>query len=314
MSSSLERNVPGIGLSPGDSKKAIALAGARSAQTIYMVPIDQINVIDGFNVRTNNSKNSAYLDSLVLSIQSEGFHQDKPLSGTVRNIDGEDRIFIYDGHTRLAAAKIVRSSGVPLDALPVSINKSLDIIDLNVNLIRSNSGQPLSAYEEALVIKRLHSLGLNQVQIIQRTGLPKNKISDFLSYLLPSPPVIHNWVINEDISASFAIDMIKRYGSKSVERIEAAIEKAKKEGLQRASGNHAPDANFKRFLRKKAPVMTNVITRLHLSEKVMSYISESDPDLAKMIDELASEGGKALDEAISALPDDSSELAVFTGG
>lgn len=292
--------VPGIDLMPGDSKKAMAKSGAKSSQSVWMVPINEIHVIENFNVRCENDKNTTFLTHLVESIENEGFHQDKPLSGTVKQVDGEDRVYIYDGHTRLKAAKIAQSKGLPLDHLPVVINKSLNIIDLNVNLIRSNSGLPLSPYEEALVVKRLHGLGLNQQDIVKRTGLPKNKISDFLSYLLPSPPSIHNWVINEDVSASFAIEMIKKYGAASVERIEKAIEKAKNEGLNRATSNHAPDANFKRFLRKKAPIMTNILTRIHLSEKLMKIITEHDRDLAEEIASLAEEGGNALDEAVKA--------------
>ncbi|MBE0468225.1 MAG: ParB N-terminal domain-containing protein [Methyloprofundus sp.] len=301
--SKIQKNIPGIDLMPGDTKKAMQKAGAKSNPIIWSVPIDEICVIDNFNVRCDNTKNSEFLQSLIESIESEGFHQDKPLSGTVKNVNGEDRVYIYDGHTRLKASKAVRAKGIPLEALPVVINKSLNVVDLNVNLIRSNSGLPLSLYEEALVVKRLHSLGLTQQEIVKRTGAHKNKVSDFLSYLLPSPPAIHNWVINEDISVNFAVEMIKRYGAESVERIEKSIEKAKKEGLGRAPSNHAPDANFKRFLRKRAPVMTNILTRIHLSERLMKVISEHDSDLAQEIASLAQEGGSALDEAISARPD-----------
>lgn len=298
-----KKSIPGIDLMPGDTKKAMAKAKAKSAPIVWSVPIDQIYVIEDFNVRCENAKNGDFLSRLVSSIETEGFHQDKPLSGTVRNVDGEDRVYIYDGHTRLKAAKIVRDKGVPLETLPVVINKSLNIVDLNVNLIRSNSGLPLSPYEEALVIKRLHSLGLSQQDIVRRTGLPKNKISDFLSYLLPSPPAIHQWVINEDISASFAIEMIKKYGPLSVEKIEIAIEKAKSQGLSKATSTHAPDARFKKFLRKKAPEMTNVLTRLHLSRGLMEVIEKHDASLAELIRKLAEEGGSALDEAIQALPE-----------
>lgn len=60
-------------LTPGVLKAAMKEAGASSGD-LWKVPVPQLRVIDGFNVRVKNAKYKAQVRRLADSIKSEGFY------------------------------------------------------------------------------------------------------------------------------------------------------------------------------------------------------------------------------------------------
>lgn len=282
----------------GDAKKAITNSGAK-AGTISLVPIDNIKVMKGFNVRMDSEKYKEHLSSLATSIFEEGFFPHKPLAGFISKEGDEDCIFIKDGHTRLAAARIARDRGAPIQYLPVIIEKTGNIVDFNVELINANNGLPLTPFEKALVVKRLYGFGLSQTEIVRRTGITKTNVSDYLIYLFTSPPQVHDLIIKEKIHLSTALELIKRYREKAIYKMLDMIEKAEGEGKSKAGRQHMPDAGFKNFLRKKAPVMTNLITKINTNKEIMALIEQKDPSISGEIAELATEGCDAMDAMLN---------------
>ena len=276
-------------LKAGNIKKATA--GASMSET-FMIPIENIHVMEGFNVRLDNETYKEHIESLANSIFEEGFRNDKPLSGWVREVNGQDEIVVIDGHSRLAGAKLAIQRGAPLEKLPVVIRKHSNIIDLNVGLIVTNSGQPLNSYEKALVVKRLASFNLSQAEIVRRTGLTPTHISDFLTYLIPAPPRIHEWIKEETISTTLAIDTIKQHRGNAVKVLQKAIESAEKQKCpkKKVTKKDLPEFGFKRFLRDRAPDMTEVITQIHEKPGLIDTIRSVDPTVAERLEKLAVEG------------------------
>lgn len=289
-------------------KKTLLSSGANQT-SLWMVPIEQISIIEGFNVRVLNDSYREHIDSLAQSMVESGFLEDKPLLGFVSQDEGGiEKISLIDGHSRLAAVKIANSRGALISKVPIVIDSSSNIVDHNVRLINSNSGRELTSWEKALVIKRLHSYQLSKVEIARRTGVPENQVYDYINHLLPSPPILHQWIIDEKISVSFAVNELKKHGgNKAIERIKKAIENAEKSGSKKASKSHAPDAKFKVFLRKKSPDMAALLSKINLNKKIMEQISTIDPSVFELIQKLVSEGENALGEAIDAKSDDEKE-------
>lgn len=283
-------------------KKAMTASGAKQG-TIWMIPVENIHVIEGFNVRVVNDSYKEHVESLAQSMIDIGFLEDKPLLGFIsqEGDSGEEKICVVDGHSRLAAVKIANSRGALISSIPVVIDSHSNIVDHNVRLINSNNGRALSQWEKALVVKRLHSYGLTKIDVSRRTGIPVNMVSDLINHLLPAPPILHNWVIEERISVSFAIENLKKYGgNKAIEKIQKAIENAEKKGSKKATSASLPGAKFKTFLRKKSPDMAVLLSKININKKLMEQISAIDPDVAELINKIVSEGESALGEAIDA--------------
>ena len=66
-----------------ESGPVAATMKAAEAKTgkVYLVPVDKIKVIPGFNVRVETPDYIAHRDEIATSIAANGFNQKKPLSG-----------------------------------------------------------------------------------------------------------------------------------------------------------------------------------------------------------------------------------------
>ena len=132
-----------------------AMKGAAS-RDLWQVPIADLHVIDGFNVRADGVEHREHVAGVADSIIANGFYQNKPLAGYVALQGGKQVIYITDGHCRLEAAQEAIKRGAEIKALPVVVSpKGTSIEDLTVGLVTNNSGKPLSQYEIGLVCKRL---------------------------------------------------------------------------------------------------------------------------------------------------------------
>ena len=214
-----------------------AMAGA-SSRDLWQVPLDKLNVIDGFNVRVDRAEHKAHLQSLVDSIMANGFYQNKPLSGYVALEDGEQVIYVTDGHCRLEAATEAVRLGAEIKALPVVVSpKGTSVEDLTVGLVTNNSGHPLTQYEIGIVCKRLVGFGWDEKEIGKRLGMPASRIRDLLD-LVGAPASVRDAVADGAVSATQAISTIKQHGAKAGEVLQAGIAQAKAKGKKKATRKH----------------------------------------------------------------------------
>lgn len=161
---------PEIELAPGNVKAAMREASAASSD-LWMVPLENIRVLAGFNVRTDNDEYQQHIASIASSIISNGYRKDKPLTGYVAKEDGKDFIYITDGHSRLAAVHQANRLGAEIKVLPVVTTPAgTSMVDLAVGLVVSNSGKQLTPLEKAEVCKRLIGYGLEVPEIAKRLG------------------------------------------------------------------------------------------------------------------------------------------------
>lgn len=101
-------------LFPGAVKQAMASSHAKS-RDLWQVPVANIRIIDGFNVRIRDAKYDEKIDELAKSILAEGFYQDKPLAGYVAKENGENVIFVTDGHRRYEATLKAITAGAQIE-------------------------------------------------------------------------------------------------------------------------------------------------------------------------------------------------------
>lgn len=249
-------------LHPGSIKRAMNEAKAKS-RDLWQVPRANLKIIDNFNVRVKDAEYVAHVRALADSMKSEGFYQHEALAGYVATEDGEQVIYIYDGHCRLEAVDLANSEGAEIHFLPVSVSQEgLSMEDMVVVLVRGNSGKPLTPYETAVVCKRLVRFNIEVPVIATRLGFSEQHINNLLA-LMASPLDLRKMVIDGVVSATTAIEMINKHGSKALEKLLEAQSRANAVGKQRVTGKHiAPNQAFKKAVRKSAETMFTAITEI----------------------------------------------------
>lgn len=231
----------------GNSKKAISDAGATGLAGSILVPIDSIKVMEGFNVRLDDTdRYKAHIRWLADSIKANGFYGDKPLAGFVRKTEDGEEIVVTDGHSRLVAAKLAITEGAPLTSLPMVLKPAgTSVEDMVVALATSNGGLPLTTVEQAFVAKRLVSFGWDTKKIAAALALTVQYVNDLLM-LLAGPAAVLDLVANDKISATLAITELKKAPEKATAILKAAVTKALAEGKTRATAKHTkPKADKK---------------------------------------------------------------------
>lgn len=246
-------------MTAGNVKAAMKDVGAVSAD-LWQVEPTRLRVLEGFNARVKNEAYTGRVRWIADSIKANGYYKDKPLSGFVAREDDENVIYVTGGHRRHEAVLLAISEGVEVPSVPVVIKpKGTGMEDLTVDLIVGNEGEPLTTYEQAVVCKRLAAFGWDSKEIARRVGYSTAQYVDGLLALAGAPLPIRKMVIESVISATTAIEAIKKHGDKATDVLLAAVVKA---GGGRVTAKAMPGAEFKKAVKKQAEPMYTMLTKV----------------------------------------------------
>lgn len=209
-----------ITFEPGNVKQAMA---GSTKSDLYKVDRQNLHVAEGFNVRVHDADYKAHIRYLADSFKENGFMQDKPLAGYVADQhDGTSAIIITDGHSRLDAYDLAVSEGMEPFHLPVVTKpRGTSMEDLTIALVTSNSGRPLTPYELGLVVKRLVGYGMETKEIAKRIGKGKAYIEGLLD-LVAAPKALRDMVTTGKVSATLAVETMKKHGTKEAAKVLGA--------------------------------------------------------------------------------------------
>lgn len=228
----------------GNVKAAMKEAGASSGD-LWRVQRDQIKVLPNFNVRFRNDAYRAQVRMLADSMKENGYYQDKPIAGYVAVENGENVIYVVDGHTRLEAVDLANSEGAEIGVLPVVTKpKGTSREDITVGLHRANTNRPLEPIEIGEVCKRLVGYGLDEPEIAKRLGLTAPYVGELLT-LAGASNRIRKLVAEGKVSSTLAMATMKKHPEQAAEKLEQAVAKAAGEGKDRATAKHMPKAEPK---------------------------------------------------------------------
>ena len=274
-----------VELVPGNVKSAMAAVGAKSGD-LWQVALDDLRVLENFNPRIRNESYHADVRAFADSMKEEGFYRHKPLAGYVAMENGQSVIYITDGHTRREAALLARSEGAELGLIPVVVNaKGTAMEDLNVALVRSNTGRPLTPYEIGIVCKRLMKFNMDEETIGRRIGVSPRYVSSLLT-LMAAPHGIRKMVEDELVSASTAMDAIRDFGNRALEQLQAGLEKAKDAGRTRVTGKHLSQPTFRKEVRKAAPQLFVTMREIKSDPGFLHLSTETREKLENMLAKL----------------------------
>ena len=119
---------------------------------------------------------------------------------------------------------------------------------------------------------RLAGFGWESKEIARRLGYSTAQYVDGLLSLASAPLAVRKMVIEAVISATTAIEAIKKHGDKATDVLLAAMVKS---AGGRVTAKHMPDADFKKAVKKQAEPMYTALTKV-----------QADPGFAKLSKEV----------------------------
>lgn len=264
-------------LTPGNTKAAMRAAGASSSD-LWKVEPDRLRVLEGFNARVKNEAYTARVRWIADSIKANGYYPDKPLTGFVALEDGVEVIYVTGGHRRHEGVLLAIEEGADVGTVPVVIKpRGTSMEDLMVDLVVGNEGDPLTTYEQAVVCKRLAGFGWEPKEIARRLGYSTAQYVDGLLALAASPLALRKMVMENVVSATTAIEAIKKHGDKAVDVLLAAMVKS---AGGRVTAKHMPQQEFKKAVKKQATAFYDAALKVQadpgfagLSEEVRGILA-----------------------------------------
>lgn len=182
---------------------------------LFNVPVDSIAVDEGFNVRIDTPDSLEDDEALCQSILDNGFYRHRPL--TIRQSPTQDgKAVLVDGHRRFKAVLEAISRGAEIKTLPcMAEGQGVSDADRILMLFTSNSGRPLTAMEQATVIKRLLSYGWSEVEIASKIGRTRQTVTNLLDIAAAPHDVVESIKCGE-IKATEAVKLIRDEGPNGV--------------------------------------------------------------------------------------------------
>lgn len=210
-----------VELIQGGAKAAMRQAGVKT-RDLLMVPIDQIKIVAGLNVRIHDEDYEAHIEEIKESIIENGFYQHFPLPGYVGTEGDQTFIYLVGGFTRFEAAKRAIAAGTPIEALPMVLKPpGTSMLDLTIAIDQDNTGAPLRPYERAVLVKRAIGYGADEATIAQKMNISEQYVRDLL-YLLGLPHAVQQMVANRQISAGHAIVTARAHGADATRVLQEA--------------------------------------------------------------------------------------------
>jgi ParB-like chromosome segregation protein Spo0J len=278
-------------LTSGGVRNAMAAAGAKS-RDLWMVEASNIVILKGFNPRVHDDKYEAHVEQLKSSIMQQGFLLSKPLEGFA---GADNKIYLTDGHTRLEAYNRAVAEGFEPTPLPmVPRDKGTSMEDLTISLVRSNNGKPLTAYETAIVCKRLAATYHREPTDISGLLNISDKYVGQLLTLASAPTKVREMVQSGEVSASLAIDALLKHKEGATAALEAALGKAATQGKAKATKKDMVTPEQLKAKREKrlASRLFAAVELLFTDKEVMNVI---DKEVYSELDSIIFERDKAPD-------------------
>lgn len=224
-------------MTPGSVKGMAKDTGSKSVD-LWMVPYDELKIADGFNVRVHDGDYTKHIDWIAGQMVEHGYKRDKPMTGYVVKEDGKNVVYITDGHSRHAAVAKAREAGAEIELIPVIVHPpGTSVEDLTVSLVTANSGKPLSPYEIAQVCMRLQGYGYEHKDIAKKLGYTVPYVKNLFD-LLAAPKAVRDMVTSGKVSATLAVQTVKKSGQEAAKVLKDGLAAAEAKGKKKVTGKH----------------------------------------------------------------------------
>ena len=254
---------------------------------MWMLSLDQINILEGFNPRIKNEEYEAHIENLTGLILAGGYNPGMPLSAIVLVKDGVQKTYVYDGHCRLEAVHRANSRGAEIKQLPVIVApKGTSVQDLTAALVTTGTGKGLSPLEKAVVCKRLLGYNWTTQEIARRLNFTTTYVDQLLS-VLQGPAEVQGMIERNEVSVSVALQAIKQHGVAAPKVLNQSLTEAIGKGKRKATGGMLPGTKFKKGLAKAAPRLYEVSCKLVRSDQFKTLPTDLQEEFMHLVEVLS---------------------------
>lgn len=190
----------------------------------YQVPVDQLYLEPGYNIREADEQHVEYFAQCWES------GQPIPALTVIPDADGK-RIKILDGQHRYLGALRAIERGTPLVRIECK-DFAGDEADKIAFMVSSSQGKQLDPFERAKAYTRLKALGWTNDEIAKRVGRSVSDVQMHLS-LGDVPPQIREKINMGQISYANAVAVTREHGDDAVKVVEEAAEEARANGKEK---------------------------------------------------------------------------------
>ncbi|OAS07727.1 hypothetical protein AYO08_10370 [Pseudomonas putida] len=276
-------------ITTGNIKKAMEKGDGKkrfTAGDLWNIAPGTIQVIPGYNVRERNAAYLANVQKLKESIKDNGFKKDSALSVIIRRDEnGEQSICLKRGHQRLEATMELIAEGESIPTVPCIIAADdCSEEDMTADLVISNNGSPLSPYATAVVCKRMTRFHPDDHSAIARKlNLWPAQVSDYL-LMINGPVEIRNYVRDEVVSFTLAVQILQEHGPKALQVIEQGLARSAAAGgrTEKLMPRFVPGKVIKKAVTNAAPTMRTAIQDIR-QDKGFSQLS---PENQKRLEDI----------------------------
>lgn len=205
---------------------------AQGRSDVFKVDPRVIQIKDGWNQREEGPDLDTHIDSIAQSIVANGYMPSKPIEVYMEG----GTMYVSDGHCRLrATVRAIEHYQTDIKTIPVINVAKANDADRMLSQITSNSGKPLTPFEQAKVYDRLLKFGWEAKDIAIKAGKSTAHVSQVLDYLT-LPENIKLLVISGQLSGTLAIKMFKEANGdagKVIEQLKEGAANAQSQGRTR---------------------------------------------------------------------------------
>ncbi|WP_213766772.1 transcriptional regulator [Caballeronia sp. dw_19] len=246
-SKTLQLNQPIV---TGNTKAAVKAAGGGSSD-LWTVPPAALHFDPRDNVRPLDPARVRHIADLI---KANSYDRKKPLGCIVKKINGEDRIYVYEGQHRYHGALLAISEGFEIDRLPIVIDEAKSVSRVNMIYagVTNNDAEKLTPLQLAEQVIELQTLGEFNATICRRLNITDQTMRDVL-LLAHAPAAIHELVRAKVVSSTLAIDEIRTHGGdKAMFRLTEAAARTKASGKTKITKKVLPKAAAKNITGEQA--------------------------------------------------------------
>lgn len=236
-SSDVAKRVAAAAAETVSSAKEKGIKGvAVGRQDTFRINPYNLFIEEGLNSRDMATpENQQHIDDLARSIAANGVKD--PLK--VFNKDG--KLFVSNGHSRLLGTfRAIEVYGAEVMSVPVMTeDRTANNADRILTQIVSNSGKPLTPFEQGTVFKKLHDLGWTEKQIAEKAAKSLTYVNQLLE-LQAAPEEIKTMIRQGKVAPTLAYQVIKATESdaEAVSTLSKAFEVADEAGKTKATAKH----------------------------------------------------------------------------
>ena len=203
---------------------------ARENRGNYYIKPELIQVKEGFNARIDTEDLQAHIESLARSIATRGI--EVPLAIFMEG----DAPILTDGHCRLLAVPIANEKyGAEIQEVPIVLESKLyNDADRKASLLTRNSAFPLSLLEKAGIVGDLLAFEWSEEKIMETIGCSISHVKD-LRLLSTASEAVRELIVNDTVSATNAVEAIRKFGAKAGEALTEAVKMANKQGRKKVT-------------------------------------------------------------------------------